>query len=39
LNQTDTLDFTSSARDARVEDADLRFTPPSGVDVIGTPQH
>jgi outer membrane lipoprotein carrier protein len=38
LNQTDTLSFTNSARDARVEDAELRFTPPAGVDVIGTPQ-
>ena len=38
LNQTDTLNFTRSARGARVEDSELRFTPPAGVDVIGTPQ-
>ena len=38
LNQTETLNFTHSARDARVEDSELRFTPPAGVDVIGTPQ-
>ena len=38
LNQTETLNFTRSARDARVEDSELRFTPPAGVDVIGTPQ-
>ncbi len=39
LNQIETLTFTRSARDARVEDAELRFSPPAGVDVIGTPQH
>ncbi|MBS0388756.1 MAG: outer membrane lipoprotein chaperone LolA [Proteobacteria bacterium] len=38
LNQTDTLEFTDSTRGARVSDAELRFTPPAGVDVIGTPQ-
>lgn len=38
LNQTDTLEFTDSARGARISDAELRFTPPAGVDVIGTPQ-
>ena len=38
LNQTDTLSFTDSARGARIADAELRFTPPAGVDVIGTPQ-
>jgi chaperone LolA len=38
LNQTDTLDFTHSARGARIEESELRFTPPAGVDVIGTPQ-
>jgi len=38
LNQTDTLSFTRSVRDARIEDSELRFTPPAGVDVIGTPQ-
>lgn len=39
LNQTDTLSFTRSVRGARVEDSELHFTPPSGVDLIGTPQH
>lgn len=38
LNQTDTLNFTRSARGARIEDSELRFTPPAGVDVIGTPR-
>lgn len=38
LNQTDTLSFTHSARGARIEESELHFTPPSGVDVIGTPQ-
>jgi outer membrane lipoprotein carrier protein len=38
LNQTDTLSFTRSERGARVEDSELHFTPPAGVDVIGTPQ-
>jgi outer membrane lipoprotein carrier protein len=38
LNQTETLNFSRSARGARVEDSELHFTPPSGVDVIGTPQ-
>jgi outer membrane lipoprotein carrier protein len=38
LNQTDTLNFSHSARDVPVEDSELRFTPPTGVDVIGTPQ-
>ena len=38
LNQTDTLSFTDSTRGARVADSELRFTPPTGVDVIGTPQ-
>jgi outer membrane lipoprotein carrier protein len=37
LNQTDTLDFKHSVRGARVSDSELRFTPPSGVDLIGTP--
>ena len=36
LNQTDTLSFTRSTRGARIDDAELRFTPPPGVDVIGT---
>ena len=38
LNQTDTLSFTRSARGARIDDAELHFTPPPGVDVIGTAQ-
>jgi outer membrane lipoprotein carrier protein len=38
LNQTDTLSFTRSTRDAHIEESELRFTPPPGVDVIGTPQ-
>ena len=38
LNQTDTLTFTESARGARIADSELRFTPPAGVDVIGTPR-
>ena len=37
LNQTDTLSFTHSERGARIADSELRFAPPSGVDVIGTP--
>jgi outer membrane lipoprotein carrier protein len=37
LSQTDTLDFTHSERDARIADSELRFTPPAGVDLIGTP--
>jgi outer membrane lipoprotein carrier protein len=36
LNQTDTLSFTRSVRGAHIDDAELRFTPPPGVDVIGT---
>jgi outer membrane lipoprotein carrier protein len=38
LNQTDTLSFNHSARGARVEESELHFAPPPGVDVIGTPQ-
>ena len=38
LNQTDTLDFSDSVRGARVTDAELAFTPPAGVDVIGSPK-
>ena len=37
LNQTDTLSFTHSERGARIADSELHFTPPAGVDVIGTP--
>ncbi len=38
LNQTDTLTFTAGTRGARISDAELRFAPPAGVDLIGTPQ-
>jgi outer membrane lipoprotein carrier protein len=38
LNQTETLTFTHSARDARIDESELHFTPPAGVDLIGTPQ-
>lgn len=38
LNQTDTLSFTTSVRGASIAESDLRFAPPPGVDVIGTPQ-
>jgi chaperone LolA len=38
LNQTETLKFTRSVRGAHIDDSELRFTPPPGVDVIGTPQ-
>jgi outer membrane lipoprotein carrier protein len=37
LGQTDTLAFNHSERGARIADAELRFTPPAGVDVIGKP--
>lgn len=37
LGQTVRLDFTSSARNVPVADAELKFTPPPGADVIGTP--
>lgn len=38
LNQTDTLDFSDSERGARITDEELKFTPPAGVDVIGSPK-
>ena len=38
LNQTVTLSFTRNARNARIADGELQFTPPAGVDVIGTAQ-
>jgi outer membrane lipoprotein carrier protein len=38
LGQTVQLDFQRSERNARVEPSELQFQPPSGVDVIGTPQ-
>jgi len=37
LGQTDTLAFNHSERGAQIADAELRFTPPAGVDVIGKP--
>lgn len=38
LGQTVQLDFQHSERNARVDADALRFKPPTGVDVIGTPQ-
>jgi outer membrane lipoprotein carrier protein len=38
LGQTVQLDFQHSERNARVEPSELQFQPPTGVDVIGTPQ-
>jgi outer membrane lipoprotein carrier protein len=38
LNQTDTLDFSDSVRGAHIADDELKFTPPAGVDVIGSPR-
>ncbi len=37
LGQTVRLDFSRSERNARVSPSELQFTPPAGVDVIGTP--
>jgi outer membrane lipoprotein carrier protein len=37
LGQTVRLDFSRSERNARIEPSELQFTPPAGVDVIGTP--
>ena len=37
LGQTVHLDFQSSARNAPVAEAEVKFTPPPGADVIGTP--
>ncbi len=36
LGQSVTLDFQHSERNARIAESDLQFTPPAGVDVIGT---
>lgn len=36
LGQTVTLDFQRSERNARIAGSELQFTPPAGVDVIGT---
>jgi len=38
LGQTSTLEFSGSARNAPVEESELRFQPPAGVDLIGTAQ-
>jgi outer membrane lipoprotein carrier protein len=37
LGQTVRLDFQVSTRNASVADAELKFSPPAGADVIGTP--
>jgi outer membrane lipoprotein carrier protein len=37
LGQTVRLDFQSSERNPPVSDAEVKFTPPAGSDVIGTP--
>jgi outer membrane lipoprotein carrier protein len=37
LGQTVRLQFLSSERNAPVSDAEVKFTPPAGADVIGTP--
>jgi len=37
LGQSVTLDFERSERNAPIADSELHFTPPAGVDVIGTP--
>ncbi len=37
LGQTVRLDFVSSERNAPVAEAEVKFTPPAGADVIGTP--
>jgi outer membrane lipoprotein carrier protein len=37
LGQTVRLDFINSERNAPVAEAELKFTPPEGADVIGTP--
>jgi outer membrane lipoprotein carrier protein len=38
LGQTSTLEFSGGARNAGVEPSELRFQPPTGVDLIGTAQ-
>ncbi|MGA8705389.1 MAG: outer membrane lipoprotein chaperone LolA [Steroidobacteraceae bacterium] len=38
LGQTVQLDFPHSVRNPHIDAAALKFTPPAGVDVIGTPQ-
>jgi outer membrane lipoprotein carrier protein len=37
LGQTVRLDFLKSERNAAVAEADVKFAPPAGADVIGTP--
>jgi outer membrane lipoprotein carrier protein len=37
LGQTVRLDFVTSARNVPVDDSEVRFSPPSGADLIGTP--
>ncbi len=37
LGHSVTLDFEHGERNARIAGSDLQFTPPAGVDVIGTP--
>ena len=37
LGQSVTLDFQHSERNAHLAQSELHFTPPAGVDVIGTP--
>ena len=37
LGQTVRLDFPTSERNAPVAEAEVKFTPPAGADVIGTP--
>jgi outer membrane lipoprotein carrier protein len=37
LGQTATISFDRVVRNAPVADAEVTFTPPAGVDVIGTP--
>lgn len=37
LGQTATLEFGRTVRNARIDPAEFRFTPPPGADVIGTP--
>jgi len=38
LGQSSTLEFSDSARNAAIDEAELRFQPPSGVDLIGQAQ-
>jgi outer membrane lipoprotein carrier protein len=38
LGQTSTLEFANSGRNAGIEESELHFQPPAGVDLIGTAQ-